>query len=255
MKKLFPVFFFGILFMFLMGVSLTSAISFCIDHIPPSAPSNLSAMGKVGSIVLTWLPATDSPSCSGIAEYKISRAGNEIGVVNGTTLSFTDANESLGVGTYHYTVFAVDMAGHNTGKAIIISVAIKKGNNGNFVYKSGVGHICVANWSCGNWSECVNHEQAQVCEDLNQCGYNKTNDIVTRKKCGINNANNNQSVTLSPETKQSETSSRGFFSALTGAVVGVINKTGKTTFTIFISLILLVLIIATGIILNKRFNK
>ncbi|MBA7708607.1 hypothetical protein ES703_117509 [subsurface metagenome] len=131
MKRLFLIF--GIIFL----LSFVSAVEFCIDSTPPSAPSNLAVSGVVGNIILTWDEATDIPDCSGIDYYNITRDGNLIGT--SFNLSFRDT-ENLSSGNYTYTVYAVDKVGHNRGTSIKNDVVLSKPtDNGDIVVSGGGG--------------------------------------------------------------------------------------------------------------------
>ena len=80
----------------------------CIDKNPPSAPSNLKITSSGQNIILTWDASTDSPSCSHIKHYVISRDGNPIANIN--SLTFTDIN--IPYGDYSYSIYAVDAVDH-----------------------------------------------------------------------------------------------------------------------------------------------
>jgi chitodextrinase len=84
------------------------------DFQPPTAPSNLTATGAVGTAALSWGAATDD---TGVIRYNVYRsttpgftptAANRIAQT--TTTSFTDT--SLTSGTYYYRVSAQDTAGN-----------------------------------------------------------------------------------------------------------------------------------------------
>jgi len=53
------------------------------------------------------------------------------------------------------------------------------GNGGN----GGGGYTppCEENWTCTEWSECVDGEQNKVCTDLNQCGTNESKPAETQE--------------------------------------------------------------------------
>lgn len=147
------------------GVSV-SAIDICIDLDAPSAPGNLSVSGDVGSILIEWSAAVDTPECSGIDYYNISRDGEWIGTTE--TLSFVD-NASLRSGEYDYTVYAVDMAGGNAGASVKNSIVIDR----EYVSGGGGGgssYVCESDWSCEEWTDCVGNERRRLCEDVNRCG-------------------------------------------------------------------------------------
>ena len=117
-------------------INLASAIIICVDKTSPSAPSNLTVSGEVGSIFLTWVEATDEPSCSGIDYYNVSRNNVSLGVT--TSLNFTDS-ESLIEGSYTYTVFAVDKVGHNRGDFIVNEVVLSKDEGTDIISVDGGG--------------------------------------------------------------------------------------------------------------------
>ena len=220
----------------ILCIGFSSAISVCIDRTSPSAPSNLTVFGNVGNIILTWIAATDEPNCSGIEEYVISREGFEIGRVGGEILNFTDFNDSLGVGEYSYTVYAVDMVGHNTGSAVINIVSIegddKVVNHGGGGGSSG-SFICVENWICGNWSECVGNRQRRLCEDSSKCG-TENYKPKTYESCEIGEEDFGK--TLLVTSSKEDSGDRGFFSTITGAVTGAAGTAGGIAIGVFILL-------------------
>jgi len=228
----------------LFFVSFASAISICVDHVSPSAPSNLAVSGSVGSISLTWNPATDEPACSGIASYIIKRNNPDnstvqLGVVGAGTLSFVDTNSGLAPGSYSYVIYAMDMVGHNTGAAIKNVITIGSGSS----YISGGGgsssYVCNEDWSCGEWSECIGGEQRRLCEDLNRCGTSK--DLPeTYKECGTNtNSKNTPDLNLDKNINGTGEGPNGILSAMTGAVIGAMGTTeGKIGGGIVIILVL-----------------
>ena len=75
------------------------------DVTTPSVPVNLVATTGSDSATLTWSASTDDV---GVASYTVYRDGTEVGTVGGSTLTYTDSG--LAVGTYTYTVDAVDGA-------------------------------------------------------------------------------------------------------------------------------------------------
>src|SRR5262249_49695827 len=86
------------------------------DTSPPSVPTNVRTTvgpdlitGK--DIIVTWTASTDNV---GVTGYNIYRNGSArpLAAVNGTALSYTDAN--LPAGTYRYTVEAFDSAGNRS---------------------------------------------------------------------------------------------------------------------------------------------
>jgi hypothetical protein len=84
------------------------------DSQPPSAPTNVTAQGSLGSASLSWNASTDN---TGIGVYNVHRstvpgfvpsAGNRIAQPVGTTFT----NTGLAQGTYYYVVTAQDVAGN-----------------------------------------------------------------------------------------------------------------------------------------------
>ena len=88
------------------------------DVLPPTVPANLTAVVQptVG-INLTWSPSTDNV---GVASYRVYRGGVQI--ANVTTTAFTDPVTALG--TYAYTVDAIDGAGNASAQTAPVSVTI-----------------------------------------------------------------------------------------------------------------------------------
>jgi hypothetical protein len=209
----------------------TAGVQLCIDTTAPSPPSNLSVSGKVGSIILNWEPSTDEPSCSGIEFYIISREAKQIGMVTSTTLKFTD-DATLAVGNYTYTVFAIDKVGHNTGSAIKNIVTVEEGgvvtSRGGGGNSNGLGSsVCVENWNCSGWSDCVGNVQRRICEDLEKCGTIK-NKPLEFQECGLPEKDN---TTILESTS---TENKGFFSTITGGVIGVLGPVGTAASGIII---------------------
>ena len=240
------------LMVMILCVGFSSAISICIDRTVPSAPSNLAVSGEVGNILLTWAVATDEPNCSGIEEYVISREGFEIGRVDGDVLNFTDSNESLEVGNYSYTVYAVDMVGHNTGSAVINVVSIEgeekvvqSGGGGGSGGGSSGSFLCVENWTCGNWSECVDNGQVRFCEDLKKCGTVNYKPEVSRW-CEV--GYDDLGMTLVGGGVEDGGDENGFFSTITGAVTGAVGTVGGMAVSVFV-------LLALGGFFAVRFRK
>ena len=204
---------FGFVFVLLLMGSV-SAISICVDNVAPEAPSNLVVSGSVGSIFISWSAAVDSPSCSGVDYYNVSRDGEWIGTTG--DLSFVD-EENLGRGEYDYTVYAVDMVGGNAGASVKNSVVVYEVNvDGG---DSGSSYTCEADWACEAWSECVGDEMKRVCEDVNECGTSFLKPEVYQECGGISIGEN--SMILKNVVEEAEISDVDrFLSSITGAVVG-----------------------------------
>jgi len=210
---------FSFLLVFVLCASLVSSISVCVDNAAPSAPTNLEVTSSDRNIILTWGEAVDTPSCSGIDYYNISRDGEWIGSVNGDILTYTDL--SVPYGTYSYSVFGVDLVGHNSGPAIKNDVVLSDpGNGGNTNVGGGSSsssYICVENWSCEEWSDCIGNDMRRICNDLNECG-TENNKPETYQECGVSK---DDGATLESEIEENDVSQPdGFFSSITGAVIG-----------------------------------
>ncbi|MBU2562494.1 MAG: fibronectin type III domain-containing protein, partial [Nanoarchaeota archaeon] len=109
----------------MIGVVYSGGITqICIDKDPPSlANSSLSWIATSDTIQLSWIPATDEPSCSGIDHYNISRSS--------PTNSYTDSGLSSG-SVYYYMIHAFDLVGHNEANeslshSVPISLVIESG--------------------------------------------------------------------------------------------------------------------------------
>jgi len=229
---------FEFLMIILMIGFVSAGTQICIDFDDPSAPLDLGISGNVGSILLEWGAAVDEPDCSGIAEYVISREGLEIGKVNGDVLSFVD-NENLSEGEYVYTVYAVDLIGHNTGVAIknVVKVGGNNNDGGTSGGNSGGSYVCVEDWGCDAWSECIGNEQRRLCSDLNKCGTNNSKP-ETYQECGLMSEANITLEDNEPEDNGASIIVKAF-SAITGAVVGAAGTPEGVAVSTFILLSLL----------------
>lgn len=45
--------------------------------------------------------------------------------------------------------------------------------------------ICTENWTCGNWTSCINSTQNRTCADLNNCGTNISKPISINNSCNF----------------------------------------------------------------------
>jgi hypothetical protein len=180
----------------------------------------LTVSGNVGSILIEWGASVDVPSCSGIFEYVVSRDDVEIGRVGGDVLSFVDS-DSLGDGEYSYYVHAVDMVGRNAGLSVVNT--IKTSNGGSSGGSSSNSYFCDVDWECGTWGDCVDGERVRVCEDLNGCQTSYLKPALIGS-CVDDEVSGGSFFQESVEEEEVG-SEDGFFSVMTGAVVGV----GETT--------------------------
>ncbi len=82
------------------------------DTTAPSVPTNLIASAASStSVHLNWLASTDNTGGSGLATYRVFRAGVQVAQVPAGTLFYTDIGLSANT-LYTYTVRAVDVAGN-----------------------------------------------------------------------------------------------------------------------------------------------
>jgi chitodextrinase len=92
----------------------TPAVVNSLDITPPSVPTGLAGTATISTTAnLTWTAATDTGG-SGLAGYKIYRAGVQIGTSASTTYSDTT---TAGTTTYSYTVAAYDHAGNTSAQS------------------------------------------------------------------------------------------------------------------------------------------
>jgi hypothetical protein len=189
-----------ILFLTIFSLILSSSVyAFCIDRSAPSAPASLvihdSPYDTDGNMTLTWAAAVDGPcESSAVSYYNIYRSNDSTNfsmIGNTTTTSFDDIS-SLAEGVYYYHVTAVDnvvdsphegpaASGSTTvGQAPETPAAPSGGSpSGGSLISSGGGvasstTTCTENWSCTEWSECVDGTRTRTCEDLNECNVNET---------------------------------------------------------------------------------
>jgi YD repeat-containing protein len=93
----------------------TPVIVASLDGTPPSVPTGVTGSAASSTTVnLSWVASTDNSGGSGIAGYKIYRAGVQLGTSAATT--FTDAT-TLGTTAYSYTVAAYDHAGNTSAQS------------------------------------------------------------------------------------------------------------------------------------------
>jgi hypothetical protein len=102
----------------LSGCTVTSTPAVPGDTTAPIAPGGLTASLAGSTANLGWTASTDGV---GVAGYRVSRNGAALaGMVAGTTF----ADSGLAVGTYTYTVSAVDAAGNVSGPSNSASVTV-----------------------------------------------------------------------------------------------------------------------------------
>ena len=256
MKKIFLSLILGILLL-----NLVSAFSICIDKDPPSlANSSLSWTATSNTIQLSWIPATDIPSCSGIDHYEIYRSTNGtnfLPIGNSSTNTYTDSEVSSGI-TYYYMIHAFDLVGHNEANeslshSVPISLIIESGNgdddNGNGGSGGGGGGGSDNLFSCGKWEECIDGTQIRICENI---GRNLPNRTETRN-CfpdfiPLSFESNETWGDGGNETNETQDTT-GLFSRMIGGVIGFAKSRGGKTSLIFTFTIL---ILGAGVIFLQR---
>jgi YD repeat-containing protein len=86
-----------------------------LDSTPPSVPTGVTGSAASSTTVnLSWVASTDNTGGSGIAGYKIYRAGVQMGTSATTTYSDTT---TLGTTAYSYTVAAYDNASNTSAQS------------------------------------------------------------------------------------------------------------------------------------------
>ena len=105
------------------SAAATANVSAVPDTAAPSVPTGLTAANSPDihgkDVLLTWAASTDNV---GVTGYGVYRNGAKIADVNGSTLSYTDAN--LVGGTYAYTVDAVDSANNRSAQSATATAVV-----------------------------------------------------------------------------------------------------------------------------------
>jgi chitodextrinase len=105
--------------------SVTATAASAGDTTPPSVPANLAVTGTTASSAsLSWSPSTDNV---GVAGYRVSRNGVQIGTTAGTT--FTDSGLSASI-PYAYTVAAYDAAGNVSAQSAGVTATTASSGGG-----------------------------------------------------------------------------------------------------------------------------
>ncbi len=224
---------------------VTAQAEICVDFDKPSAPSNLILTPVSNGIQLTWNPATDIPSCSGISYYDIYMGFNQenlIWIANTDNTNYLD-NINPQVGTYTYIVHAWDLVGHNEGNGVSNSVSI--GTSGGTTPPSGGGGGGGGSniYSCGDWEECIDGIQKRICTTGNLQTTETRNCLTT------------PAPTPPINETQPEQTTTGFL-GITGAAIGNFVKSEEGIATILVLITIVVLGIAiTSIRKRKVTNK
>ncbi|MGC9015120.1 MAG: PQQ-binding-like beta-propeller repeat protein, partial [Thermoproteota archaeon] len=120
----------------------------------PSPPMNLTAVGGVGYILLTWKPPLSSgapPNCTGSIVYNIFRGtipGQEKFYVQVNGTSYTDSSVEPGM-TYYYKVVAVNPAGASkfSNEASASSIVVTRPSAVSNLTAAIVGDLIKLTWS------------------------------------------------------------------------------------------------------------
>ncbi|MBI2451908.1 hypothetical protein HYV50_02395 [Candidatus Pacearchaeota archaeon] len=92
--------------------------------------------------------------------------------------------------------------------------------------------VCVENWQCTEWGECnILGTQKRTCSDVNNCGTTILKPLETRD-CP------EEQTPLTLNTNGQEEPKKGFFSWITGAVIGAGGATNTSIFILIIALII-----------------
>ncbi|VVB82386.1 Uncharacterised protein [uncultured archaeon] len=102
-----------------------------------------------------------------------------IGSVSGSSVSLTihsfPLNATLNIGETQK--FDLDSNGFYDLSIKLLGITNQKAN---LYIKKINEQICVENWNCVAWSDCVNSTQARTCQDVNDCGTNLTKPIISK---------------------------------------------------------------------------
>ncbi|WP_158867385.1 galactose oxidase-like domain-containing protein [Leifsonia sp. AG29] len=122
------------------------------DAVAPTAPSNPTATGAVGSITVGWTASTDNVGVTGYTVYRSTTSGftpgpaNLVKQVSGTTTTYKDAG--LTPGAYYYRVEAVDAAGNMSAPSAEVTATALADTTppsvpGNLAASAGAGGIAL----------------------------------------------------------------------------------------------------------------
>ena len=235
--------FFVLIALFL--INFVSAQSFCVDFDAPGPPTNLTLTLSGNNIQLNWDDAIDTPDCSGINFYEISRGfnnGNLVLIGNLTDTNFLD--ENLDDGTYEYIIHAWDLAGHEGNGTLGIITLGGVDDGGTEIGSSGGGDSDNF-FSCEDWEKCVNGTQTRFCVEAS----GSLPDRIESRDCipafRPFSSEDEDLIVISNKASKGDSN---YFSALTGAVTGTLGETGSVVAGLFVSIILL----GAGVVAVKR---
>ena len=249
-----------LLILVLFSISLVSAQGervVCIDNDAPSAPSNLQIVKSADTITLSWSASSDEPDCSGIDHYNIYRGtvDNYTKIGESTTTSYTDTYVA---GETYYRVTAVDK-GDNEGSAAEKSIPTETssgnggrstgGGGGGGAIPTGASTACTEDWTCTDWSECLDGTQTRTCTDNNNCGTEDNKPAETRDCVQTQPA---ESVPTVTEGGSNLGIAAGTSTGLTGAVVATLSDPGNAT---VIAVIIILGLVLFWFLYKKRKKK
>jgi len=125
---------------------------------------------------------SDILSCSLIVNNVVSLVNSLI-----NQLEIQEFTQTFSPGTYFWSINCTDVY-ENTGNSSIRSFTIDSppegDGNGNGGGGNGGGGApplvlgCVENWTCSDWTDCINKTKIRNCSDLEDCDTNKTKPVI-----------------------------------------------------------------------------
>ena len=144
-----------------LGRTIQDTVIFCIDVDAPTTPPHFTLEVEEkrnnNNVSLEWGTSTDIPSCSSFSHYELFRDGTSLASLNITM--FLD--EGLDEGTYEYTLFSVDIVGHQSQNTSLIIEIEEEEDDGRSGGRSS-GRLL----ECGPWSACIDGEKQRICTDV-----------------------------------------------------------------------------------------
>jgi hypothetical protein len=225
-------------FVFLFGFLLLGLASaaFCVDHTSPNAPV-LTSSGARTALTIAWSEPLDLPDCSGIDYYSVYKNGEFFLETEAT--SFAD---SADYGTTIYSVYAFDLAGHESSAATLsLSFSSGGGNSGGSSGSSNTGDGSVIE-ICSNWTECEDSVQIQI------CSYGDAN-VTKARSCEMPAEISKPESDVNIESFVSEPTS-GFFRTTGQAIVNAGETIGQPK--VFVPLIGMFLLLGVIIFVKRK---
>ncbi len=126
-----------------------------------------------------------------------------------------------------------------------------------FTGSSTAAPICVQNWSCANWSDCINNQQRRICIDKNVCN-NNTGKPNETSSCSSSCASNWNCTSWTPEKCAKNTNQTRICNDLkkckpqkTESIICEYKSSGALFIIILIIVIILTIIIIVFLLLKK----